>query len=179
MLLTSKIIRNRLETNSKSSNAQLHRWFTWDISVEFELLFCKSFSLAWASCNGVRPLLSIVVMSVPALNYNIIFLIVRYLQRCESGSGWIRNFFLDPELFRMDPGKKQTNKKTNKLSKVNFSCFNCTENTLECSFKLMVYFYIFIRTFNEISEITVDTCIIVRSSERVLHIVWIINLLKT
>ena len=107
------------------------------------------------------------------------FLIVRYLQRCESGSGWIRNFFLDPELFRLDPGKKQTNKKTKKLSKFNFSCFNCTENTLECSFKLMVYFYIFIRTFNEISEITVDTCIIVRSSERVLHIVWIINLLKT
>ncbi len=33
----------------------------------FELLFCKSLSLAWANSSGVRPLLSIVVMSVPAL----------------------------------------------------------------------------------------------------------------
>ena len=53
----------------------------------------------------------------------MIFIDYRY-QQC-FGSGWIWNFFLDPE-----PGK---NKKTD-LIKIIFR-FNSTEKTVECSFK--------------------------------------------
>ena len=64
---------------------------------------------------------------------------------CESGSGWIWNFFLDPdpELFVLDPDEIQikTYRRSRYINNQNFKllfCFNCTENTveLECSFKV-------------------------------------------
>ena len=51
----------------------------------------------------------------------------------ESGSGWIRDFFLEP-----DPDKNEKNRYEYMYNHYfTFFCFNCTENTIECSIKLI------------------------------------------
>ena len=55
-----------------------------------------------------------------------------FKQCCESGSGWIRKFLLDPVFFVLDP---EPGKKKNQ-NFISFS-FNRTENTVECSFKVI------------------------------------------
>ena len=58
----------------------------------------------------------------------------------ESGSGWIWNFFLDPypELFALDTDPGEKKKLINYIFKKLYLCCNCTESTMECSFKAVL-----------------------------------------
>ena len=52
-------------------------------------------------------------------------------QCCESGSGWIPNFFLDPELFIIQ-AKMRRKKQIMLIKMLLLFYLDCTENSVEC-----------------------------------------------